>query len=142
MSEQIDIASAWQELLDGFARRVLEIYRSQVPSPSKNSPFATGRLRGSLEYRILQNNQVSIYFNRYGVYTDLGTGGYNQISPAAADPFGLPPNTPYSRGFGGIKPQYWTSLQPYTDELINEFVEPLAEFIETQVVQTTQRFGT
>ena len=136
MSEELDIQEFLNQKLSEIGQRIVEIYRQQVPSPSKGSPFATGRLRGSIEYRVLQNNQISIYFNRYGVFTDLGTGPYFQT--ATTDPFGLPPARDYQQGFGGCQAQYWTSLAGH-EEIIEQLEEELANHVELMIATTTQR---
>lgn len=140
---ELDIQTEIKVALEDIAKGILDVYRRQVPSPSNNPEPSrlkrTGRLRSSLGYRILNNNQISIYFNRYGIYTDLGTG--RNADTATTNVFGLPPSRGYTdgRGFGGIQPQYWTSLSGEEDAILTGLEDELARIVENMVATTTQR---
>jgi hypothetical protein len=140
---EFDLESEFQVVLNDIATEILQIYRQQVPSPSNNPDPTrlkrTGRLRSSLSYRILNNNTVSFYYLRYGVYVDFGTGSlFNQGAANTTNPFGLPAYREYSRGFGGIQPQYWTSLAGY-ERIIDNLEGRLADIIENGLKTTTER---
>jgi len=138
---ELDIQTELQLALEDIAKGILDVYRRQVPSPSNNPDPSrlrrTGRLRSSLGYRILNNNTISIYFNRYGIYVDLGTGPY--ADTGTTNVFGLPAYAGYRRGFGGIQPQYWTSLSSEEDAILTGLEDELARIVENMVATTTAR---
>jgi hypothetical protein len=138
---ELDIQTELQLALEDIAKQILDVYRRQVPSPSNNPDPSrlrrTGRLRSSLGYRVLSNNTISIYFNRYGIYPDLGTGPFADTT--STNPFGLPAYRGYERGFGGIRPQYWTSLSSEEDAIVTGLEEQLSTIIEEMVRTTTVR---
>jgi hypothetical protein len=141
---ELDIQTELQLALEDIAKQILDVYRRQVPSPSNNPDPSrlrrTGRLRSSLGYRVLSNNTISIYFNRYGIYPDFGTGSlFNQGAANTTNPFGLPAYREYERGFGGIRPQYWTSLSSEEDAIVTGLEEQLSTIIEEMVRTTTVR---
>ncbi len=119
--------------------RIIAILKLQAPQPPRSrfgNPYATGRLRDSIRATVLNQNTLSISFNRYGIYTDFGSGNERVQSTG---PFGMPARQNYTRGTGGIKPQYWTTLTQYQDELTGMVEGEVLRLFEQNFKTTTTR---
>lgn len=105
--------------LNRLGEQMRSVIMQQIPQPGKN-PFATGALQKSFTIRAQKRGDtwsLLMGYTQYGIYTNLGSGVYR--SPDAS-PFNLPPYLGYSKGLGGIKPQYWLSI-PGSDVMLEEF---------------------
>jgi len=132
----------YQDTLQQAAAQIASILRQQVPYTSQGdrpqrNPYATGRLYNSINWRVTQDNRISITYNRYGTYTDFGTYGEANTGAFGIDPFELPRFAGYSRRDNqfGIAPQYWTSLRGQ-DGIIDFLVENIAQDIEASISTT------
>lgn len=108
------ISQRIKKRLDELRDEMTSVIRRQVPQPGKN-PYATGALKSSLEVKVGmkgQNFYVQVGYLSYGVYTNLGTGRYNDVKFGTrnSSPFRLPEHEGYRKGSYGIQPQYWTSM--------------------------------
>lgn len=117
--------------LTKVAQRILSILQTNVPAPGKN-PFSTGSLKTSLKYSVQMINgswRLSFGWHKYGSFVSYGTGSY--ATPKQSSLFGLPQPRGYSRGVGGIQPQFWTSLYGHKQEISDLVKEELHIGINT-----------
>ena len=119
--------------------RIIAILKLQAPQPPRSrygNPYATGRLRDSIRATVRNQNSLSISYNRYGIYTDFGSG-QNRVQ--ATGPFGMPARQNYQLGRGGIRPQYWTTLTQYEDEITGMVEGEVLRLFEQNFQTTTTR---
>jgi len=105
--------NAIEAAFNRLGMEVLRRYKRQVPVDTK-------ALKRSLSYSINRNSSgISLTFGYlfYGIYTDLGTGPYKDVSAYGMSPFELPSfvRSP-GKGKMGIRPRYWTSLSGQQDD--------------------------
>lgn len=113
----------------------------KVPQPGQN-PYAKGPLKKSLNISyFIKDDTIGFKFSYldYGVYTNLGTGRYNQIKYGSekSSPFNLPPFRGYKRGRGGIQPQYWTSMAEAG--LLKKFREDIKNDLRSYLKKTLRK---
>ena len=90
--------------------------RQQIPRPGNRptNPYATGKLARSLQF-IWDKNGEGVYelqvkYASYGQFTQFGTRRHYDGAAREVGFFGREFRG-YSRGTGGIRPQYWLNLR-------------------------------
>lgn len=123
--------------MNKMADAVYQIIRQQIPQPGKN-PFATGKLQQSLQVPNVNKSgdswTIFVGYAPYGVYTNLGTKAFYGGIPVDTSPFNLPAYQGYSKGIGGIKPQYWTSVpHKLLDDLVEGIIDDYSKEIQASL---------
>ena len=145
---------------------VLEQVAAQIASDLRQrAPVDTGALKNSIQWNVLQDGTIAIYYNRYGVYQDLGVKGWDNQRGPNASPFQYKRNNanntaarpgPVGGDFGtfgarvnirklGLRAQYWATNptgEPYiSPEVARIMEEQIAAGIEAAVKTTTDRLS-
>ncbi len=137
---------AFEQVLESLGLIIEQHLRVQVPRPGNNpnNEYATGALRNSLTYNIV-DNRISFSYSAYGTYVDLGTYDAYQNAPArfGTDPQDLPPFAGYfrNRNVKGIQPQYWTSMREIQPEIQRIIESTLADASERALASQISTIG-
>ena len=135
------ISQRIKKRLDDLREEMERIILTQVPQPGQN-PYATGALKSSVSVKVGMKGQdftVKVGYFQYGVYTNLGTGDYNNVKFGTrnSSPFRLPPFAGYQKGTFGIQPQYWTSMggrdraNRLKDEILSDMRDEVRLYFKT-----------
>jgi hypothetical protein len=108
-------------------RKASAIIRTRI---EMQVPVRTGRLRNSVKVYV-QDQEVFIEYEDYGVFTNYGTGPYYNGRYGQAQVPGTYQR--YQKGVGGIQAQNWTSISLDDDIQIDTI-------IEEQVTAQTEAF--
>ena len=97
--------------------KVARIIQTRI---ERQVPVRSGRLRDSISVKVV-DNAIQIGYEKYGVYTNYGTGRYYKGGYGDA----LDPGKykSYRKGKGGIRPQYWSSMSDADYEKITAMIE-------------------
>jgi hypothetical protein len=98
-------------------------------------PVKTGKLKNSIQL-VIQDDQIFINYDNYGVFTNYGTGPYyNGRYGMSAIPGSF---SRYQKGKGGIRAQNWSAItieeDVRIDQIINEeYNRQVDRFLDKQI---------
>lgn len=110
--------------IQGVLRRAAITYQNRLKF---QAPVDTGALKASVRVQAFVSSdwdsvRFEIDYKRYGRYTDLGEGRYFRGEEPKAKWRKNP-----GRGKGGIKPSYWTNIDPQEEQrIVNIFYPQIA----------------
>jgi hypothetical protein len=101
----------------------------------KQAPKKTGDLKTSIKVtaRVTDKNiSFTTDYNKYGIYTNKGTGPYKVKKIGEWNP-------KPGKGKGGIKPRFWTALDSMTRTNIASLISKgLAQQVRDEIKKTTK----
>lgn len=123
--KDLNISDKMYRVTRRLAKKIERQIKEQVP-------VDTGALQDNIEVEIIPTADglgvdIVIIELDYGKYTDYGTGPYYN------EPFEFPMVgmfRGYERGVGGIRPQYWSSLEP---DIFTRFLDTSARVAEENI---------
>ena len=123
--KDLNISDKMYRVTRRLAKKIERQIKDQVP-------VDTGALKDSIEVEILPTAdglgiEIVLIDLDYGKYTDFGTGPYYE-EPNELPMVGI--FRGYERGQGGIRPQYWSSLDP---DIFTRFLDTSARVAEENI---------
>jgi hypothetical protein len=120
----------FSQALSMASREITALLKRQVP-------VDTGELKRSISVKgnfTGESIQFRYGYLKYGVYVDKGTGPYAVRGKGKSGDWNPRPG----KGRGGIRPRFWTSLNPATRNRIKRVIARVtAQFIRTQFRKVT-----
>jgi hypothetical protein len=108
------------EVVFDYSKVLAKVARIIQTRIERQAPVRSGKLRDSISVRVV-DNAIQIGYEKYGVYTNYGTGRYYKGGYGEA----LDPGKykSYRKGKKGIRPQYWTSMSDADYEKVTALIE-------------------